>query len=193
MKALVRNQTRQTVLADAAEIADSSAKRRTGLLKHERLAPGEGLWIVPCESVHTFFMKFPIDLIYLDKQLKVLKVRNAVPAWRLSLCRSAHSVLELPAGRAAETGAMAGDTLSIDKLGETLRQPAVVLQNAAVHHHRQAGRFGAAGGLFVDHAFLHPDRLGAFADGRFHDFGHELGAPEDVDDVDRPGTESRSG
>ena len=117
MKILVRNRTRQTVLADAAEIADSSAKRRTGLLKHERLAPGEGLWIVPCESVHTFFMKFPIDLVYLDKQRKILKVRSAVPPWRLSLCLSAHSVLELPAGRAAETGTAVGDELSIEKLG----------------------------------------------------------------------------
>ena len=54
-------------------MADSSAKRRTGLLKHERLEPGEGLWIVPCESVHTFFMKFPIDLVYLDKKRKVQK------------------------------------------------------------------------------------------------------------------------
>jgi uncharacterized membrane protein (UPF0127 family) len=117
LKILVRNQTRNTLLADTAEMADSSAKRRTGLLKHERLAPGEGLWIIPCESVHTFFMKFPIDLVYLDKALKVRKVRAAVPAWRMSMCLSAHSVLELPAGKAAETGTVAGDELSIEKLG----------------------------------------------------------------------------
>ena len=117
MRILVRNQTRQTVLADAAEVADTSAKRRTGLLKHDRLAPGEGLWIVPCESVHTFFMKFPIDLVYLDKRKKVRKIRPAVPPWRLSLCLGAHSVLELPAGRVAEIGAEVGDELSIDKLG----------------------------------------------------------------------------
>lgn len=116
LKILVRNKTRQTVLADAAEKADTSAKRRVGLLKHARLAPGEGLWIVPCESVHTFFMKFPIDLVYLDRKLRVRKVRAAVSAWRLSICWSAHSVLELPAGRAAETGTVAGDELSIDKL-----------------------------------------------------------------------------
>jgi hypothetical protein len=117
VKLLVRNQTRQTVLADAAEIADTSAKRRTGLLKHQRLAPGEGLWIVPCESVHTFFMKFPIDLVYLDKRRRVRKIRSAVPPWRLSLCLGAHSVLELPAGRAAAAGAAVGDQLSIDNLG----------------------------------------------------------------------------
>ena len=90
----MRNNTRGTVLADAADMADTSEKRRTGLLKHERLNPGEGLWIVPCESVHTFFMKFPIDLLYLDKQKKVRKVRHAVPAWRLSMCLSAHSIIE---------------------------------------------------------------------------------------------------
>jgi uncharacterized protein len=117
LKLLIRNQTRQTVLADAADLADTSEKRRTGLLKHTSLAPGEGLWIVPCESVHTFFMKFPIDIVYLDKKLKVKKVRHAVPAWRLSACLSAHSVLELPAGTAAQAKTEVGDVLETEKLG----------------------------------------------------------------------------
>jgi hypothetical protein len=116
LKVLVRNQTRDTVLARAAEVADTSAKRRTGLLKHERLAPGEGLWIDPCESVHTFFMKFPIDLVYLDKHHKVRKVRSAVPPWRLSACLLAHSVLELPAGTVQQSGTQVGDELAIDNL-----------------------------------------------------------------------------
>jgi uncharacterized membrane protein (UPF0127 family) len=116
LKIKVRNQTRQTVLAQAADVADTSSTRRTGLLKHERLEPGEGLWIVPCESVHTFFMKFPIDLIYLDKRKKVRKVRHAVPAWRMSACLLAHSVLELPAGTVASTGTAVGDELVFEKL-----------------------------------------------------------------------------
>ncbi len=97
-------------------MADTSKKRRTGLLKHERLEPGEGLWIVPCESVHTFFMKFAIDLVYLDRKRKVRKIRNAVPAWRMSMCLSAHSVLELPAGTIASSGTTVGDELVIDKI-----------------------------------------------------------------------------
>jgi uncharacterized protein len=112
----ISNQTRNTVLATAADIADTSAKRRTGLLKHQSLEPGAGLWISPCESVHTFFMKFAIDLVYLDKQKKVRKVRHAVPPWRLSACLTAHSVLELPAGVAANTGTQPGDQLVFDKL-----------------------------------------------------------------------------
>src|SRR5689334_13383506 len=99
-------------------MADTSEKRRTGLLKRERLEAGEGLWITPCESVHTFFMKFPIDLVYLDKDKKVRKVRKAVPAWRLSACLTAHSILELPAGTIEETGTRTGDVLEIEKLTE---------------------------------------------------------------------------
>jgi uncharacterized membrane protein (UPF0127 family) len=116
LKVLVRNQTRETILAEAADVADTSAKRRTGLLKHTRLEPGEGLWIIPCESVHTFFMKFAIDLVYLDKNRKVRKVRHALGPWRLSACLSARSVLELPAGTVARTGTVAGDELGIEKL-----------------------------------------------------------------------------
>jgi uncharacterized membrane protein (UPF0127 family) len=116
LKVSVRNQTRNTVLGGAVDIADSSQKRRTGLLKHTRLEEGEGLWIVPCESVHTFFMKFAIDLVYLDKNKKVRKVRSAVPPWRLSACLSAHSILELPAGTIERTGTRPGDELSIEKL-----------------------------------------------------------------------------
>jgi uncharacterized membrane protein (UPF0127 family) len=103
-------------VADAADVADTSAKRRTGLLKHERLEAGQGLWIQPCESVHTFFMKFPIDLVYIDKKRKVRKVRHAVAAWRMSACFTAHSVIELPAGTVERTRTAAGDQLAIDKL-----------------------------------------------------------------------------
>jgi uncharacterized membrane protein (UPF0127 family) len=80
------------------------------------LPPGQGLWIVPCESVHTFFMKFAIDLVYLDRKKKVRKVRSAVPPWRVSACLLAHSVLELPAGTVKETLTAAGDEIEIETL-----------------------------------------------------------------------------
>jgi len=117
MQVSVRNRTRGTVLGDAITRADTSATRRTGLLKHDRLDPGTGLWIVPCESVHTFFMKFAIDLVYIDRQHKVKKVRHAVGPWRMSACLSAHSILELPPGTARQTGTVAGDQLEIENLG----------------------------------------------------------------------------
>ncbi len=115
MQITVRNLTRDALLADSAEVADTSEKRRTGLLKHDHLDPGQGLWIVPCESVHSFFMKFAIDLVYLDRQKKVRKVRHSMMPWRLSACLTAHSILELPAGVLAATGTQAGDQLTIEE------------------------------------------------------------------------------
>ena len=114
---LIRNLTRNTILADAAAIADTSAKRNVGLLRHKKLDPGDGLWILPCESIHTFFMRFAIVLVYLDKKKRVRKVRHAVRPWRLSACLTAHSVLELPAGTAAATGTAKGDEIEIEPLG----------------------------------------------------------------------------
>ena len=78
------------------------------------------MWIVPCESVHTFFMKFAIDLVYLDRRRKVRKVRHAVPPWRMSGCLFAHSVLELPAGTARESQTEKGDELKVERLQEDL-------------------------------------------------------------------------
>ena len=103
-------------MGESIDVANTSAKRRVGLLRHKLLGPGEGLWITPWESVHTFFMKFPIDLVYIDKKKKVRKVVRAVPAWRLSVCLRAHSILELPAGTVEETGTQPGDELLIEKL-----------------------------------------------------------------------------
>jgi uncharacterized membrane protein (UPF0127 family) len=103
------------LLGNLIEIADTSSKRRTGLLKHASLQPGEGLWIVPCEAVHTFGMQFPIDVLFLSKKRKVLKIRQNMVRRRMALCLRAHSVLELPAGTIAETGTMAGDQLEFIK------------------------------------------------------------------------------
>jgi uncharacterized membrane protein (UPF0127 family) len=110
----VHNPSRETMLADRALIADTSTTRKTGLLKHERLEPGEGLWIKPCEGVHTVGMKFPIDVLFLDKKRKVVKIRAAMPRWRMAACLWAHSVLELPSGTAEATKTTRGDQLEFE-------------------------------------------------------------------------------
>ncbi len=110
------NLTRQTVLSDKLEVAGSGATRRKGLLGRAGLEPGGGLWIVPCESVHTFFMRFPIDLVYLDRNNRVRKVQHAVGPWRLSACFTAHSVLELPAGAARESRTERGDVVEMQEM-----------------------------------------------------------------------------
>ena len=107
----ISNLTRKTVLAERVEVADRGAKRRKGLLGRDGLGAGEALWIVPCESVHTFGMRFAIDLVYVDRKLRVRKVRSGVPPWRLSACFSAHSVIELASGAARASRIEPGDTL----------------------------------------------------------------------------------
>jgi len=114
----VANLTRATVLATRLEVADSGPKRNKGLLGRKGLGAGEGLWITPCESVHTFFMQFPIDLVYLDRKNRVRKLCNSVPAWRISVCLSAHSILELPSGTIRNTLTQTGDTLEFSPAEE---------------------------------------------------------------------------
>jgi uncharacterized membrane protein (UPF0127 family) len=109
------NRQRGVVLAEAADIADTAAARRKGLLGRDHLTPGEGLWIVPCEGVHTFGMRFPIDVVFLSKRRKVLKIVHAMPRRRIALSLLAHSVLELPAGVVRESGTTRGDELDLDE------------------------------------------------------------------------------
>jgi Flp pilus assembly protein TadD/uncharacterized membrane protein (UPF0127 family) len=114
LKFRVRNLTRGALLGDSVDIADTSAKRKTGLLKHQGLNPGHGLWIVPCESIHTFFMKFAIDVVYVDRTYRVRKVVPNLGPWKMSICLPAHSVLELPPGTIGQTRTQKGDQLEFE-------------------------------------------------------------------------------
>ena len=111
----VRNQTKNSVLADRAGIADTSEARNRGLLKHTGLAEGEGLWIVPCEGVHSFFMKFAIDVVFISKKKQVTKIRPNMVKSRIALSLRAHSVLELPVGMIEKTNTQPGDQLELER------------------------------------------------------------------------------
>ena len=112
----VFNKSRNSVVADHLRIADTPRLRSKGLLGRDSLEHGGGLWIVPCESVHTFWMRFAIDLIYLDRALRVKKVKRCVAPWRLSACLTAHSILELPCGAIAESQTEYGDLLEMQPI-----------------------------------------------------------------------------
>jgi uncharacterized membrane protein (UPF0127 family) len=109
----ILNKTKNCVLGDAIGRADTSQTRRTGLLKKTGLLDGEGLWILPCEGIHTFFMKFAIDVLFLDKKRSVVKLVHSMGPWRMAISFRAHSVLELPAGTIVKTGTMRGDLLEV--------------------------------------------------------------------------------
>jgi len=109
----VRNLSRNQVLGDQIRTADTFALRLLGLMFRTGLNEGEGLWIQPCQSVHTHFMRFPIDVIFVDRGHTVLHVIPALRPWRFSpIIRQGHAVLELPAG--AARGTRPGDRLALE-------------------------------------------------------------------------------
>ena len=101
------------VVCPRCAIADTIWTRNRGLLGRARLEPGEGLLIRPANSIHTAFMRFPIDVVFLDRDLAVLKVVPELRPWRAAAARRARSVLELPAGGAGRAGLEPGRRLVV--------------------------------------------------------------------------------
>jgi uncharacterized membrane protein (UPF0127 family) len=100
-----------TVLCERCEVADRYFTRMRGLLGRDRLEPGGGMLLTPESSVHMFFMRFPIDVLFLDRDQRVVRVRHELGPWKVAGARGAHAALELPAGAAAEAGITEGDVL----------------------------------------------------------------------------------
>lgn len=108
-----RNLTRGSDVAARVRHADRPWSRLWGLLGRASLARDEGLLLTPCTSIHTFFMRFAVDVLYLDRDHVVVKAVRALRPFRLSAClRGAHSVLELPVGAIEASGTQTGDQLA---------------------------------------------------------------------------------
>ena len=109
------NATRGTVLAERAGLARRALERLRGLLGRSSLPEGEGLVIEPCTSIHTFFMRFPIDVLFLDAQGRVLRAIAALGPWRATrIYPRAARVAELPAGTLLRTGTAEGDLVRME-------------------------------------------------------------------------------
>lgn len=109
---IVRNATRGLVLGYRVSGAETFRLRLLGLMFRPGLGQGEGLLIRPCRAIHTHFMRFPIDVVFLDSQDRVVHVINAMAPWKLSpTVPAADAVLELPAGAAGATAP--GDLLEL--------------------------------------------------------------------------------
>jgi len=112
----VFNQTRQLYLATSLAVADTHWSRLRGLLGTSEgdFRNGSGLWIRPCRGVHTLAMRFPIDVVYLDRAGTVVHVEHNLQPWRFSPIRmQAASVLELPSQTLARTETALGDVIEI--------------------------------------------------------------------------------
>jgi uncharacterized membrane protein (UPF0127 family) len=111
----VRNLSRETDLACNASMADSFWRRLRGLLGRTGLEQGEGLVIVPCSSVHMLGMRFPLDVLHLDRSGTVLRaLPNLKPGQLGPLVWRSHVAVELPAGTIAASGTMAGDRVVLE-------------------------------------------------------------------------------
>ena len=99
------------VIADHLLTAFDSASRRRGLLGRNELTPGIALIIAPSNAVHTFFMRFAIDVAFVARDGRVIKVRSAVPSWRMTGALRAFTVIEFSAGTLARTDTIVGDRL----------------------------------------------------------------------------------
>ena len=98
-------------MCERCVVAARPLQRMRGLLGRRDLPPGEGILLRRAGSIHTFFMRFPIDAVFLDAEQTVLRVAAAVPPWRVAAQKGARSVLEVPAGEAARHGLAVGDRL----------------------------------------------------------------------------------
>ena len=110
----VENLTRGQMLVTAGRVADTMWTRLRGLIGHDPLASGEGLLVLPSRSVHTHFMGFPIDVVYVNAAKEVVGIDRNLAPWRFGrFYRRVHFVIELPSGTADATGTEVGDRLEV--------------------------------------------------------------------------------
>jgi hypothetical protein len=108
LQALINERTGR-VLASAVEVAETSESRRKGLLGRDSLDPSAALIIAPCWSIHTFFMRFVIDAVFVDRSGGVLKIVHNLKPWRIAVAPRAYAVVELNGGAARRSGVEVGD------------------------------------------------------------------------------------
>jgi uncharacterized membrane protein (UPF0127 family) len=123
MRRLVaRNASLNRLIADKVGVADTRATRAVGLLSRSSLEPGEALWIVPSRGVHTWGMRFTIDVVALDEAGTVIDCVSNLRPWRVRLPRRGTAgVLELPAGTLAASGTNVGHTILLEMSGQEAR------------------------------------------------------------------------
>lgn len=112
--AILNSRTRQSLLLSDLEIAEGFWSRGLGLLGRSGLRENQGLWLRPGNSIHTCFMRFSIDCVFVDREMRVKAVRENIVPWRFVLpVRGADSVIEMAAGSARRLGIEVGEELHV--------------------------------------------------------------------------------
>ena len=108
---VLRNAATGALVASVVEAAFERTARNRGLLGRDRLAQGHALVLAPCNSIHTFFMRFAIDVAFVDRDGQVLRIKASVRPWRLAVTLRAFAVVELAAGELMRAKIQRGDRL----------------------------------------------------------------------------------
>jgi uncharacterized protein len=115
----VENSSRRTVVASTAELADGFGSRFLGLMGRNGWTDSDGMVIEPCSSIHCFFMRMPIDVIFVDRDWRVVRTVESLKPWRLGpMARRVRRVVELPTGTLQRTGCELGDQLVLAALAK---------------------------------------------------------------------------
>ncbi|HKP51163.1 MAG TPA: DUF192 domain-containing protein [Chloroflexia bacterium] len=112
----IENLTKGTIVANKAKRADGFFARGRGLMLAPPLSEGGGLIIEPCNSIHMFFMRYPLDVLFIDNDRRVLFLYEGIKPWRVGrLVKGARMAIELPAGTINRTQTEVGDKLSLER------------------------------------------------------------------------------
>jgi len=109
---LVNRETAQTI-STAVEVAASRGTRRRGLLGRDGMDQSQALVLAPCCAIHTAFMRFAIDVVFVDARGRVLKIVRELPPWRMAVAPRAHAVIELAAGALRSRALKVGDSIEL--------------------------------------------------------------------------------
>lgn len=115
----IENVRNGRILAECVAGAFDSKSRRTGLLHETDFPEGRALIIAPSNGIHTFFMRFPIDVAFISRSGRVVKACRCVRPWRIALALRAYAVIELPAGTLESCDTRAGDSLTLTRSTST--------------------------------------------------------------------------
>lgn len=108
------NSDGNSILADEIRPAKTFFSRLKGLMFRKKLKEGEALLLEPCNMVHTFFMRFPLDIVFLDRGMKVVYIIENMEPWKCSpMVKGCRSIIELPSGAVCKSGVRPGDILEL--------------------------------------------------------------------------------
>lgn len=117
MREVVVERADGRVVCERCVVADRALPRMKGLLGRKSLPPGEGILLRPASSIHMWFMRFSIDAVFLDHELRVVRIASGLRPWRIAAARGAECVLELSAGECARRGLAVGQELRLVEPG----------------------------------------------------------------------------